>query len=286
MPGGHAPCYPMWPVYRFVHSMVETVEKKQILIVDDEKFFAQNLLDYFTHFQQYEARCAYDAEEALRCLEEHPYDLVISDIKLPGITGLELLTKIRSLYSNIGVIVMTAYALPEYQKMAKSKGALYYIEKPFDMEEMGRIVSHSLKNLAEYTERPRGFEGSVVNIHIRDIIQLNCLTKTTGCLSVSCRWYEGKIYTQDGQIIHCTCNDLIGEHAFFQMMSWESGRFSMDGSCTAERTIFRRWDQLFLDAFKGSEEGGSPFWLRGESDAVSGGEDRLMVLGKGTRKHH
>lgn len=225
------------------------MEKKHILIVDDEEFFAQTLLDYLTHFDDCDGKCAYDAEEALRSLQERPYDLVISDIKMPGITGLDLLSRIRAQYPNIGVIVMTAYGLPEYQKMAKSEGALYYIEKPFEMEELKRIVTLSLKSLAECPKELRGFEGSVVNIHIRDIIQLTCLTKTTGCFSVSCRGYEGRIYLQDGQIVHCTCNDSVGEDAFLHILSWESGKFAMDGSPAPERSIFKCWDELLLDAF-------------------------------------
>ena len=229
--------------------MVEKAGKRKILIVDDEMDFAESIFEYFHQFTDYSAKCAFNGEDALKIIGEEKIDLLITDIKMPGITGLELLTKVRTMQPDTGVIIMTGYHLPEIQQIAQSRGAIHYIEKPFEMTEIEMIAEEFLDRVKGEEDKGRGFKGNVLNVDLRDIIQLNCLTRKTGSISVAHEEHQGRIYLEDGEVVHCTCDGITGEEAFAELMKYESGVFSMDGSRTSEKTIDKSWYQLLLDSF-------------------------------------
>ena len=229
--------------------MVEKAGKRKILIVDDEKDFAESIFEYFNQFTAHESKCVFNGEDALKIIGEEKFDLLITDIKMPGITGLELLTKVRTMHPDTGVIIMTGYHLPEIQQIAQSRGAIHYIEKPFEMTEIEMIAEEFFDRVKGEEDKGRGFKGNVLNVDLRDIIQLNCLTKKTGSISVSHEKHNGRIYLEDGEVVHCTCDEITGEEAFAELMKYESGVFSMDDARTSEKTIEKNWYQLLLDAF-------------------------------------
>ena len=186
---------------------------KKILIVDDEEDMIWSLQKNLNH-ESLKANIltASSGEEALKVLDENPVDLIITDIKMPGISGLDLLVEVKNRFPNTGVIVMTAYPSPEYKNEAMDKGGLHYIEKPFDINELRKIVKDALKetNL---------FQGTVAGVELSDIIQLNCLSKTTTALAVKTADDEGIIYFDKGNIVHAACNGIVGEEAFYELLS-------------------------------------------------------------------
>ncbi len=119
---------------------------KKMLIVDDEETLTYSLYQSFIISQQdYEVVTAASGEEATEKLSETKFDLVITDIKMPGMDGLELLSLIKSKYPAIEVIVMTAYGSLEKKEEAILKGARFYIEKPFEIKEMKQLVMEILQ---------------------------------------------------------------------------------------------------------------------------------------------
>jgi CheY-like chemotaxis protein len=94
---------------------------------------------------EYEVITAASGEEATERLHESTFDLVITDIKMPGMDGLELLSLIKSNYPGTEVIVMTAYGSPEKREEALEKGARFYIEKPFEIKEIKQLVMELLQ---------------------------------------------------------------------------------------------------------------------------------------------
>lgn len=114
---------------------------KRLLIVDDEETLTFSLYQSFIRSpKDYEVVTAASGEEALERLSEKPFDLVVTDIFMPGISGIEVLEKIREAYPQTDVIIMTAYGSQEHRENAMNKGAKYYIEKPFDMKEFKSLV--------------------------------------------------------------------------------------------------------------------------------------------------
>lgn len=118
----------------------------KILVVDDQ-FGVRSLLAETFRGDQHEVEMAADGEEALRILKVFEPDLILMDIKMPGMSGIETLERIRALESQVNVIIMTAY-YGDLKKMEQAKddlGILYYISKPFDIIELRERVGKILK---------------------------------------------------------------------------------------------------------------------------------------------
>ena len=119
---------------------------KKMLIVDDEETLTYSLYQSFIISQRdYEVVTAATGEEATEKLSDMKFDLVITDIKMPGMDGLELLSLIKSKYPTTDVIVMTAYGSEEKKEEALKKGARFYIEKPFEIKEIKQLVMEILQ---------------------------------------------------------------------------------------------------------------------------------------------
>lgn len=124
---------------------------ERLLIVEDEETLRDSMKRIFTR-EGYEVDATDSAESALGMVETGSYGLMITDIILPGISGIELMKKCRELYPEQIVIIMTAYASLETAVEALRAGAYDYIVKPIMHEEIKRIVKNALRERLLRTE--------------------------------------------------------------------------------------------------------------------------------------
>ena len=139
-----------------------------ILIVDDEQSYRQ-LLSLVFETDGNKIRTAMNGRQALELLQEEPADVIISDVKMPDMDGIELLRSLRETQPDIGVVLMTAFASVETAREAFKLGADDFITKPFDVEELKLIVKKTLEKQALIDEnrafkRAQRDRGSVKNI--------------------------------------------------------------------------------------------------------------------------
>ena len=111
----------------------------KILVVDDEEG-ARELFNTILTDEGYEVSLAASGDEALNQFKNQPFNLVITDIKMPVMDGLQLLQEIRKIGSKTDVIMVTAYGEVESYLKAMSLGAAEYINKPIRIKELKRIV--------------------------------------------------------------------------------------------------------------------------------------------------
>ena len=129
-----------------------------LLIVDDERTLARSI-KLFMAEQGYEAEVAENADKALELLDRLRPDLVFLDVRLPGLSGIELLRRIKEFDRNIAVIVMTAYGSIEGAVEAVKLGAFDYIKKPVDLDELKLLADRACESsrlrqeLCYYRER-------------------------------------------------------------------------------------------------------------------------------------
>ena len=116
-----------------------------ILVVDDEKNYLV-VLEALLGSEGYEIVTALDAKKAIGTAGEADLDLIITDMKMPGMTGMELLEKIKSIKPELPVIMMTAFGTIEMAVEAMRKGAYDYIQKPFENEQLKLTVKKALNN--------------------------------------------------------------------------------------------------------------------------------------------
>jgi two-component system NtrC family response regulator len=140
-----------------------------ILIVDDEKNYLL-VLEALLGPEGYEILTCDNAKESLRLIRESDLDLVITDMKMPGMNGIELLEKCKKAKPHLPVIMMTAYGTIELAVEAMKKQAHDYITKPFQNEELKLTVKKALKNYRLVKENQRLSEALLERYRYGNII--------------------------------------------------------------------------------------------------------------------
>lgn len=116
----------------------------RILVVDDNRVLTDNLVEFLSKLG-YQAFPAYNGNEGLTKFEQEDFQMVITDLKMPEMNGMELLDAIRKLDSDVNVIVLTGFGTIESAVQAIKGGAYDYITKPFKFEEIELIVNRAME---------------------------------------------------------------------------------------------------------------------------------------------
>ena len=126
-------------------GMEEPEVPETILIVDDEDV----IRDFFSNtLTEYRLLTAGSGEEALEIIKRDRPDLVLLDLKMPGIGGMETLRRIKKMDKTIAVIIMTGYGTPAIKKQALSLGAHSLMAKPFEPPEIKSVIQNAFESKA------------------------------------------------------------------------------------------------------------------------------------------
>ncbi|MBU4122045.1 MAG: sigma-54 dependent transcriptional regulator [Proteobacteria bacterium] len=126
-------------------------EEIGILIVDDEASVRDSLYQWFK-LDGYRVDTADEATTALKKLQENPWDIILLDIKMPGMDGIELQNRIKQIDKNIVTIIITAYATVDTAIQALKDGAFDYVTKPIDPDDLSRLIKNAVEKRRLVTE--------------------------------------------------------------------------------------------------------------------------------------
>ncbi len=144
-------------------------KKVSLLIVDDEESVRDSLLNWFIE-DGYRVECAESAKKALSILESDNFDIILADIKMPGMDGLEMLRRIKSLKQDSIVIIMTAFATVDTAVQALKDGAFDYVTKPFDPDDLSHLIRNATK-LIQLAEENETLKVKVISLeNVEDLI--------------------------------------------------------------------------------------------------------------------
>lgn len=113
--------------------------KKRILVVEDDEEMRSLLKDFFEE-DGFEIDSVGNGSEAFRKLSKESFDLIITDIRMPGLTGLDILPGIKKLQPEVSIIVITAFGSEEVRRKALERGATAYLEKPILFNKLRTLV--------------------------------------------------------------------------------------------------------------------------------------------------
>lgn len=232
--------------------MASKAVDKKILVVDDEADIRWSLQQFLLNKDLHaKVLTAASGEEALEELARERIDLVITDIRMPGISGLELLAEIKNRFPYLPVIVMTAYPSPEFARESALKGGMYFVEKPFDIKLLREKVNEALRDSGQ-------FRGMLSGISLGDLIQIKCMSGVTAALRVREGKRQGVIFFYRGEIIHALCDELDGEEAFYEIISFAHGQLdTINIAELPKRTIFQSVAGLMLEGARRQDEKGT-----------------------------
>ena len=114
-------------------------DKKRILVVEDDAEMRSLLKDFFEE-DGFEIDSVSNGSEAFRKIAREPFDLIITDIRMPGLTGLDILPGIKKLQPEVSIIVITAFGSEEVRRKAFDRGATAYLEKPILFNKLRTLV--------------------------------------------------------------------------------------------------------------------------------------------------
>lgn len=113
--------------------------KKRVLIVEDDEPTRTLLRDVLEE-EGYKTDSVNNGSEAFRKLVKESFDLIITDIRMPGLTGLDILPGMKKLHPDIPVIIITGIGSEEVQRKALERGATVYLEKPLHIRELRTLI--------------------------------------------------------------------------------------------------------------------------------------------------
>jgi len=235
--------------------------KNRILFVDDDRRFLDMISELLQAQQPgvWQVFLAGSSAQALSILRENSIDLVVLDIQMPVVDGIQFLRLLERKYPNLRKSVLTAHADEARRTECLEHGAELFLEKPATSEGYETLFA-ALRELAALSAPDTGFRGVLAKAGLNDVIQLECVGRRSSILEVSTSALRGRIYLEDGAIIHAMAGTLKGEAALHRLLALAGGDFSLRPfEPPPERSIEGQWEFLLVEAARKRDEGtGAP----------------------------
>ena len=233
----------------------EAARKYHVLFVDDSMAFIETfggLCLEFSH-HAWEILSATSADRALAVLQEGPIDLVILDVGMPMVDGIQLLGIISRRYPGLRIAVLTGRATEAHRAACLAGGAELFIEKPVTTDAT-RVVFNLLHDMLAWAHRD-GFTGALQRVGLLDVVQMECVSGHSSLLEIRNSELRGQIFIEAGVITHATVGNLAGKQAFYRLLSLKGGEFQVKPfTPPPQRSIQERWEVLLMDAARNSDE--------------------------------
>ncbi len=227
----------------------------KILLLDDD----EQLLELYQQLLQDlpsrpEVQICSSGARAISLLEAEAFTVLVTDLRMPKMDGLQVLAIVRRKFPHLRIIVLTALVDEEFRSRAYAQGVELFFQKPSNGEEM-QFFKDCIESLLDRDHRNNsGFRG-MQSKSLVDIIQLECLSGGSSALRITQGSLEGRIWVETGDIIDAATGTLKGEEAFREILSWTGGNFEhLPAEANHPRTITGSYQGLLLDSAQALDE--------------------------------
>lgn len=124
------------------------MEKFKVLLVDDEEDFVRTLSERL-QMRDLSSQTAFDGEQALEVMQDGIPDVMVLDLKMPGIDGMEVLRRMKKLYPTVQVIIYTGHGSEKDEEQARRLGAFEYLRKPVNLEDLMEVLQRAYQKKVE-----------------------------------------------------------------------------------------------------------------------------------------
>jgi CheY-like chemotaxis protein len=217
---------------------------KQILIVDDDTSLASALRDEVVRMG-YAAQICGSVNEAIEKLVNSQFDVLLTDLRMAGRDGIELIKAVSKISPQTRSLLMSAFATAKDYKVATEHGAIDVLTKPFTPADLAEA-------LRKAEDCQDGVQGTLHGVEIADILQLFHFGRRSLIVHVGS---EGEIHVKEGEIVHAKTATAQGEEALEQLLggSASSVRTAPSG-VGVPRTIDASFESLLLDVHRRIDE--------------------------------
>lgn len=199
-----------------------------------------------------EVHTASSGARALALLESHEFRLLISDLKMPKMDGLQVLSIVRRRHPELRTVVLTSVVDEQFRSRVYALGVDLYWQKPSSAEGI-ELFRECIESLLD-RDKHAGFRG-VQSKSLVDIVQLECLAQSTSVLRITNGPLTGRLWIADGQLVDAETEDARGEEAFRKILSWRTGSFeTLPAEPSRAQTIFKPYHALLLETVQALDE--------------------------------
>lgn len=239
----------------FIRPEDKSDKPHQVLLVDDSMAFLETLGEMFETLsdKSWQIYRAVSADQALALLQQHSIDLVVLDINMPMLDGAQLLTVIHRRHPEAKKVVLTGHANDGHRNTCLANGAELFLEKPITPDGFVSVFN-LLNDLFVWSQR-EGFTGTLRQVGLTDVIQIECLRRNSTILEVLSPGIRGEIFIEVGSIVHATAGALSGEKALFRLLAISNGQFRVQPFHNPpQHTIQGSWEYLLMEAARMRDE--------------------------------
>lgn len=224
--------------------------KPKVLIVDDDLALLRLMqVELENYSDAFSVLTANDANEALEILKKEHVAFVVSDLRMPGMDGYDLLSQILKTYPDIPVYIITAFDKPKTRDVVVKSGAAGYLRKPFSAEELVETITHSLRKRSE--------GGSLHNVSLETFLQLIEMEQKTCTLHIIDKKgkNQGALFFRQGDLFNARVGSRQGKPAAYDILSWSNVSLSIEHDCVfQEKKIDGDLQAILLDAMRSKDE--------------------------------
>lgn len=230
-----------------------------VLLVDDNPAIREMLLRSLSPLATVQA-CG-SAAEALSWAEKQTPDLIISDYRMPGLSGLELLAKLRAFFPHISVLMLASRADILGPLAGSSAWVEEFIEKPFFLDDaitrIQRVLNRITFNKAAHASAAdsTSVRGTLGQMSVVDLLQTFDIGQKSCRLELHHAGQKSEMHFRNGQLVHATLGNLSGEAAVYAVVAWTEGMFLIDfEQVECPRTITHSTQSVLLEALRRFDE--------------------------------
>lgn len=238
--------------------------RPKVLVVDDDlallELYRQLLAQLPSNPEIYTANAG---SRALALLKSESFRLLICDLRMPKMDGLQVLSIVRRSFPELRTVVVTGVADEQFRSRAYALGVDLFWMKPDTHENMEMFLQCVESLLGRETES--GFRG-IQSKGLMDLLQMECLSQSSTVLRITRGALVGKIWILSGELIDAEIEGARGEAALRRILEWKSGTFeNLPAEPSHERAINKPINALLLEAAQAIDEDSAP------PEAVPGG---------------
>jgi DNA-binding NarL/FixJ family response regulator len=229
------------------------MDQPKILILDDEADWLEMCREMLVQLpSQPDVRTASTGAKAMAQMDAEPFRLLICDLKMPRIDGLQVLAIVRRRFPDLRTVVLTGLEDEEFRSRAYALGVdLFWLKT--DMQQNMKMFLDCLESLLG-RDLAGGFRG-IQNKSLMDIIQMECLSRNSTLLRLTRGPLVAKIWLQDGELIDAEVQGAHGEAAFQKILYWKSGTFeNLPAEPNRPRAIEKSVNALLLESAQSMDE--------------------------------
>lgn len=245
---------------------------KNILLVDDDEQLLIGMEDYFKELvDEFTVHTALNGKSAVEVLESALVDLVVTDLKMPEMDGIELLAHMNRMYPHTPAVVLSAYGSPEVRERLDRIGSFQFVPKPCVLDDLKQAVVDELKHISQ--------KGHVKDISTGSFLQLIEMEEKTCFLEVMEKGGRtGNFFFNKGELLHASLGDIEGEKAALEMISWDKVQvfFRSLPRKAVKRNVYKGVMSLILESSRAREEEAksAPPGEPEATEKTNGGESR------------